>query len=852
LEGTPEELAEHLALRGAPVDDISSPGQGLGDVVVARVIKAEQHPNADRLRVCEVDGGDGIVQVVCGAPNVTGDTYYPFAPVGSVLPGDFKIKKAKIRGEVSFGMLCSSKELGLGTDHDGIMELTGEFTPGEPFVAAYGLDDATLDVEITANRGDLLSHAGVARELASEGAGTVVLPEIPGAPDWAAESNEAGGADDVTRAGGLGSESGLDYIQEAGEVTSQGVSIRIDDPDLCPRYLGAIIRGVKIGPSPDWLQERLRGAGARPINNVVDATNYAMLELGQPMHAFDLTHLGGSSIVVRRAGEGASKFTTLDDEERTLTADMLMICDAEQPVAIGGVMGGQNSEVEDTTTDILLECALFDTKSIRATRKALVMSTDASYRFERGVDPDGMERAIERCIAVILATAGGEVDGPILDCCPQPFETAVLDLRLTRIEHLLGIPFESDYVKELLAPLGFSVEGETGEGQQDAVLHVRIPGFRSYDVTREVDLIEEVARTHGFDRFPDTLGPARPGTVPDHPLFQLEDQLRASLAAAGLFEAHTPAFAPEGEGDVVVANPLATTEPVMRWAILPALLRRVEYNLAHGNRDVRLFEIGTSFRSAGKGEPPHESTHLAAVLTGLREPPHWSRDDEPLEVWDLKALLEDTVALAYRQGGAVEPFVDAPATLQAPESRASESGASDSGTSESGPPLAAGPAGSPPVHLDPTMTFAVTDPSGAIVGHGGRVAADAVDLPVWARDVWAFEITLPADPAPAIVPTHVALPQFPASERDLALLVPETLPAGTVTAHIAQFGGRDLEAVELFDVYTGEGVAEGVRSIAFRLRFRSTKRTLKDKDVDKNMKTILKRLEEDLGVRARG
>jgi phenylalanyl-tRNA synthetase beta chain len=862
LEGTAEEIAEHLALRGAPVDDIASPGRGLADIVVGKVIKAEQHPNADRLRVCEVDGGDGVVQVVCGAPNVKGGTYYPFAPVGSVLPGDFKIKRAKIRGEVSFGMLCSSKELGLGSDHDGIMELSGEFAPGEPFVAAFGLDDATLDVEITANRGDLLSHAGVARELASEGKGVVVLPEIPGAPARASASERHEG-DDGPDAGDAGSDfdGTLEYLQSTGEVTSKGVSVRIDDPDLCPRYLGAIIRGVTIGPSPAWLQERLRGAGARPINNVVDATNYVLLELGQPMHAFDLARLGGSSIVVRRAGEGMKKFTTLDGEERTLTADMLMICDAAQPVAIAGVMGGQNSEVEDDTTDLLLECALFDPKSIRATRKALVMSTDASYRFERGVDPDGMRRAMERCIAVILATAGGEVDGPILDSRPRPFETAVVDLRLARIEHLLGIPFERSYVKELLAPLGFSFENDSGndsgddsgdaDASDDGVLHVRVPGFRSYDVTREVDLIEEVARTHGFDRFPDTLGPARPGTVPDHPLFQLEDQLRASLVAAGLFEAHTPAFAPEGEGDVVVANPLATTEPVLRRAILPSLLRRIEYNLAHGNRDVRLFEIGTSFRSAGKGDPPHEETHLSAVLTGLREPPHWSRTDEPLEIWDLKALLEDTVALARRRGGSVLPFVDGPATLQAPETGGSGPGASRQ----------SGPAGSPPLQFDPTMTFVVTDPTdapdstdapGAIVGHGGRIADAAIDLPVWAGDVWGFEITLPAEPEPALVPTHAALPQFPASERDVALLVPATLDSVTVTAHIDKFGGKELEAVELFDVYSGDGVAEGLRSIAYRLRFRSPKRTLKDKDVDKSMKTILKRLEEDLGVRARG
>jgi phenylalanyl-tRNA synthetase beta chain len=788
LEGTSAEVAEHLALRGAPVDEISSPGSELGDIVIAKVLSARQHPDADRLSLCEVDGGEGTVQVVCGAPNVKGGAYYPFAPVGAVLPGDFKIKKAKIRGEVSQGMLCSAKELGLGADHDGILELDGEFTPGEGFVGALGLDDATLDVEITANRGDLLSHLGVAREVASEGEGRVQLPEIPGAPDVAPE-----------------------YVQHVERVSEGEVSIRIDDPDLCSRYLGAVIRGVKVGPSPSWLQERLRGAGARPINNVVDATNYVMLELGQPLHAFDLNRLAGSSIIVRRADASESTFTTLDDQERALTPDTLMICDADGPVAIAGVMGGLHSEVEEETTDVLLECALFDPRSIRATRRRLIMSTDASYRYERGVDPEGMRRAVERAIAVIVATAGGTVDGPVLDACPRPFTPQTVDLRIARVEHLLGIPFEASYVRELLGPLGFTVEGE-----RDGILEVRVPGFRSYDVTREVDLIEEVARTHGFDNFPSDLGPARPGTVPDHPLFQLEDELRAMLAGRGLLEAQTPAFVPPGEGDVEVSNPLATTEPFMRRALMPSLLRRLEHNLAHGNRHVRLFEIGTSFRKADSGEPPHESTHLAAVLTGLREPPHWASSGEPIGVWDVRALFEDVVERVYRG-----PLPLSPEAAEVP-------------------------------HLDPEMSFVVRTEGGGVVGHAGRVAKGAVDVPPWAGEVFALELTLPDDPRPAPTVTHQPLPNFPASDRDLALLVPAGLTAAQVERTIREAAGAELESVAPFDVYEGEGLAAGTRSIAFRLRFRSPKRTLKDKEVDRNVKKVLSRLEEELGVSARG
>ncbi len=788
LSMAPAALTEHLALRGAPVEDTVSPGASLGDVVIGKVLEAGPHPNADRLSLCTVDGGAGSVQVVCGAPNVKAGAWYPFAPVGSVLPGDFKIKKAKIRGEVSEGMLCSAKELRLGADHAGIMELHGDFEPGEAFVTALGLDDVTFDVEITANRGDLLSHVGLARELASAGDGRVELPGLP--------SVEAGA---------------LEYLRDAEVAESGGVSVSIEDPDLCPRYLGAVIRGVKVGPSPEWLQRRLRGAGARPINNVVDATNYIMLELGQPLHAFDLGKLRGDRIVVRRARKDETAFVTLDDEERTITSDMLMICDAERPVAIAGVMGGLHSEVDDATTDVLLECAWFDPKSVRATRRALVMSTDASYRFERGVDPEGLEFALERCARLIVAIAGGEIAEPVLDCAAREHEPAVVPLRLARIEHVLGVPFTAARVRELLDPLGFLLVGEDEE-----ILRWRIPGFRALDVTREIDLIEEVARTHGYDAFPAELGPYRPGTVPDHPLFELEERLRGALVARGLFETQTPAFVPAGEGDVEVSNPLATTEPFMRSALLPSLLRRVSYNLARGNRDVRFFELGTSFRKAGPGEPPVEETHLAVALTGRRRPVHWSYEAEPLDVFDLKGLVQEAARQAYGPDAVVS--VD----------------------DEGGAPY------------DPLSGFVVRHGDGRVLGRSGRVRDDAVDVPAWAGDIWGFELTLPAEPDPVPVRTHVPLPQFPAVERDLAVLVPHAVPAGDVLEAARAAAGSHLEEASMFDIYEGEGVPEGKRSIAFRFRFRDPARTLTDEQVDEAVEAVLKTLKETFDVQFRG
>ena len=764
-----------------------SPGEGLRDVVVGKVMTAARHPNADRLSVCTVDGGQGVVSVVCGAPNVRAGAFYPFAPVGAVLPGGLEIKKAKIRGEASQGMLCSAKELGLSGEHEGILEMTGQFTPGDSFAAALGLDDATLDVEVTVNRGDLLSHIGIARELASAGSGDIALTAIPRAHKPTVR-----------------------YEMGSPEVRVGNVSVRIDDADLCSRYLGAVIRGIRVGPSPAWLQERLRGAGARPINNVVDATNYVMLELGHPLHAFDLKRLAGSAIVVRRARASEPAFTTLDGTERALSNDMLMICDADKPVGVAGVMGGLHSEVEPETTDVLLECALFLPKSIRATRKALGMSTDASYRFERGVDPEGMRRALERCVEVILTTAGGALEGPVLDCAPAVFEPPVVGLRLARIERLLGVPFTPQAVRALLGPLGFQVVDEKA-----GTLQVRVPGYRSWDVRREVDLIEEIARTHGFDNFPAGLGPYRAGTVVDHPLFQLEDELRAALVARGLFEAHTPAFAPDGEGDVEVSNPLSATERWLRGSLVPGLLRRVEHNFAHGNRHVRLFEIGTAFRRAGVGMPPRESTCLAAAVTGLRAPSHWSAEDEPLTIWDLKGLLDETVRGAHGADARAVP------------------GCSDP-------------------RFDPAAAFTATLADGTVVGRGGRVAAAAIDAPVWADAVWALEVELPAIPAATTAVSYRPLPTFPPVDRDLALLVPSGVNAETVSTAVVVAAGALLEDVTLFDVYTGEGIGAGTRSLAFRLRFRAAERTLKDAEVDRAVKTVLEKLKEELGVEPRG
>jgi len=795
IEDTPEQLAERLAALGFPVEEIRSLAEGLADIRVGRVLSVRPHPNADRLRVCEVDGGDGAVQVVCGAPNVEAGGIYPFAPVGASLPGGMTIGKAKLRGEVSEGMLCSERELGLGTGAEGLMVLEGALEPGSALMEALGLDDTQLDIEVTSNRPDMLSHEGVARELAPAGQAGLHLPGFPG--------------EDAALTTAL---DGIDVHRDVAEVSAGEVTVRIEAPERCSRYLGLVVRGVRVGPSPDWLQARLRAAGARPINNVVDATNYVLLETGQPLHAFDLGRLQDQTVVVRTARPGES-LRTLDGVERTLGPSMLAICDASDPVAVAGVMGGEHSEVTEETTDLLLECALFTPGPIRATRKSLGVSTDASYRFERGVDPEGMVRALMRTARIILATAGGGVFGPILDVHPGPFERSRIRLRSERVASLLGVAFADSAIRDLLEPLGFVLEEAVGGWV------VEVPGFRSWDVRREVDLIEEVARTHGFDAFPDDLGPFRPGSVPDHPLFALEDRLRDEMVASGLLEAQTPAFAPAGEGEVELLNPISTEERFLRATLLPGLIRRLEYNLARGNRDVRLFEIGTTFHTGPSGELPREETRLAAIVHGLRAPRHWHSGAEAWKIWDLKGLMERVARHLASEGWEISSL---------------------------------GGEVDPADGLDPAGAFRVLDGSGAAVGMGGALIENRADLPPWAGEVWVLQVTLPSSPAADLPVVYRPLPSHPGVDRDLALKVPDAIPVARVFDVARAVGGEHLREIGVFDVYRDEGIGAGTRSVAIRLRFRATDRTLTDAEVDDRVGAITRTLQEELRVGFRG
>jgi phenylalanyl-tRNA synthetase beta chain len=709
------------------------------------------------------------VEVVCGAPNVRAGARYPFAPVGATLPGGLTLDRRKIRGVFSNGMLCSARELGLGTEHQGILEIHTDAEPGTPLLDALPLADTRLTLDITPNRPDLLSQRGVARELAASLGETVRLPPIPGAPTVLAPR----------RAGASG--------------TVGGIAVAIEDVEGCPRYVAAVIRGVRVGPSPDWLQARLRSIGARPINNVVDATNCALHEINQPMHAFDLAKLRDARLVVRRARPG-ERLTTLDGEDRALADAMTMICDGQGPIAVAGVMGGANSEVTGQTTDVLLECAYFAPARVRRARTGLRLSTDASYRFERGTDLLGLATSVRRAVELIIAVAGGAEAEPALDLWPAPAQPRTVFLRPARVAHLLGVDVSRAEIEKLLSGVGFTV------APRDERLAVQVPGWRP-DVTREVDLIEEVARLRGYDTFPVELRPFRPTLVPSAPSERVAAAVRRLLTGLGCHEARTMSLgAPGGADAPAILNPLSSEESHLRTALLPGLIRAVEHNWSVQQRDVRLFEIGRVFRQV-ECSVPAETLRIAAVLTGARQPPHWSAAPgaPDLDLWDAKGMFEELVRLMAVPGWAMEADGD---------------------------------------------RWVVRDADGAVRGSVGLLEADA---PRWAGPLAGLEVDLEVVDVP---PRRFAeLPVLPPADRDLALVLPPGVTAAAVEAVLARVGRPLLESARVFDEYRGEGLAG--RSVAWRLVFRDRTRTLRDEEADAVVDRILVTLRDELGVERR-
>ncbi len=793
-----EAVGEALSRHCVTLDGLERLGADLSAFVVAQVVEAGRHPNSDHLWVTKVDDGSGtLLDVVCGAPNVVAGCKYPFARTGTIMPGGLKIEKRKIRGETSNGMLCSPRELGLGEEHDGIMTLDTAAVPGTALLAVLAVADARLDLDVLPNRPDLLSHRGVARELAAiTGVPCSLVPR----EDFAATPFSG------------------DSAQADNALTLDGVTVQLDDRASCAQYVAIVIRDVQIGASPPWLVRRLESIGQRSINNVVDATNYVLHGLGQPVHAFDLAKLARHTIVVRPTRDGES-LVTLDGVERALPTGTTVICDADKPVAIAGVMGGRNSEVDATTTAVLLEVAAFEPRFVRRVRRALGLSTDASYRFERGIDAAALQQ-VARCGAALIAELAGGSVGPCLTVGAAIASRAPITLRVSRLHRLLGAFVAADEIGRRLTSLGCDVVANG-----DA-LTVTPPSWR-HDLLREVDLIEEVARLVGFDALPDELRPFRPGRTSDHPAFLAGRRVRDVLVGMGLSEARPMPFTASGNEDSPrVRNPLADDEPYLRASILDTLARRAEYNLSRMQGNIRLFEVGSVFL-ASPGRLPREEVRVGALVMGLRRPPHFSEPQPPaFDLWDAKAIAEDMTAAVY-PGLALE-FL--------------------------------------PGEGDCLWMLTV-----AGRGHVGRVERVTLTKPLWATDAFGIELFIDVMPSSDVAPTGQhshgtlvarsrdasvdvrarSLPVTPAAEFDLALIVPDSILASTVESAMRSAGGDLLERITLFDEFRGGNVDAGSRSLAWRLTFRHPERTLKEKEIDGRRARLLETLDKELGIRPR-
>ena len=789
----PQELAHRLTMGGIEVGDVISRG-GWEGCVVGYVRGTRPHPNADTLTLCEVDPGDGPpVEVVCGAPNVAAGQKICFARPGVTLLNMHngrreELKPASIRGIVSEGMICSEAELEISDEHEGIIVLPDDAVVGAPLDDVLG--DTFLELELTPNRGDCLSILGVAREIGALTGQQVRVPEIT--------------------------------YPESDTPVENMAKVTIADPDLCLRYTASVITGINIGPSPDWLQDRLTRAGLRPINNVVDVTNYVMLEFNQPLHAFDLDTVTDRHVVVRRAADG-EKFTTLDDVERTLTADNLLIADPAQAIGIGGVMGGANSEITASTTNMLLESATFHNLNNRRTATGLNLRTEASQRFEKGLRPELAPIALRRATQLILDTAGGEAAAGIIDVFPAGDEpVASVPLTVQRLRQVLGMDLDIGRAESVLTSLGIATR-RTGPDSLEA----EPPYWRS-DIAIEEDLIEEVIRIIGYDEVPTTM---LSSPIPYHrgdAMTTLKDNLRDALAAAGMQETISyPLVGPDelaklGDGVadrqqlLRVANPMSAEQDVLRPTLAASILNTLAYNRGHNDGGFRLFELGRAFIPQSNGLP-QERELAAGVMCGPRHEANWLSDTESLDFFDLSGTLATALS---RVGVAV--------SLDSRDN--------------------------PLFHPGRAAGISIADDIGiGVIGELHPDIAAAFDLD--AEPVIYFELRLD-DLLAAQLDDELAssrfqsLSRFPAANRDLALVVPEEVPASRVQQLIERV--RLVERAELFDVYVGENVPEGTRSLAFRIRFRAADRTLTAEEVNRAINGLTRALEREVGAAVRG
>lgn len=783
FDWSPEELAARLTMLGIEVEGVEKLGGEFEKVVVAQILSFEKHPNADKLSVCRVADGAGERQIVCGAHNFKAGDKVPLALPGCSLPvkaGEepFVIKVGKIRGYESHGMMCSPQELQLPDDIDGLLILDPSAKVGQPFAEHIGRSgsDTIYDLEITPNRPDLNSFIGIAREISVLTGNPLQVPEVK---------------------------------LPSGTETAP-VSVRIDDPELCPRYVARVIRNVKIGPSPAWLVEALSKAGIRSINNVVDVTNFVMLEVGQPLHAFDMHLVAGGQIIVRRAGDG-EQFITLDGQKHQLNTHNLLIADPEKGIALAGVMGGQNSEIQPDTKDVILESAAFKPQSIRATSKQVGLRTDASYRFERGSDVEICDWASRRAAQLILETAGGVMLSGNVDVYPRPFQPKPIDLRFAKTDELLGIQIQPQQQAQYLRSAGFRI---TQENQNSCVAEA--PSFR-VDIKREADLIEEIVRFHGIEKIPST---APRGAIGCNEFDAVYDQIgdaRRILTALGLTEAQDQTLISSASAKLVstdvipLANPLSADMDALRPSLLPGLIDAVRHNVSRRTTDVALFEIGKVFNDKSA-----EQLRIGITVTGQADPTFWQGNDRnaKYDVFDLKGMLEEFLETFGIRGITITRNTS-------PSEFFLESAAVALGGKL------------------PLGTFGQLMPA----------LARKYDLrdPVFVAELDLGELLARRNPAKSFKP----LPQFPSVRRDIAMVLDETITHEQVAQVVKKTKPQNLEGFELFDVFRGKNIPEGQKSAAYAFTYRSPEKTLTDAEVNAAHEKLLEQLKQQLKATVR-
>ncbi len=790
IDLSPQELADRLTMAGLEVDAIRDVRPDFKDIVVAKILDIRPHPNADKLSLCDVTTGDRTYPVVCGAQNIHAGDTVPLAKVEASLPGGYTIKSTRIRGEQSEGMLCSEEEMGIGPDASGIMILSQKLPLGEDLVSALGLEDTVLDVGVTPNRSDCFSIIGIAREVAAITGKKIRYPQIS--------------------------------FKETEEDIQSVTSVDIIHPDLCPRYAARAIKGVRTGPSPQWMRIRLEAVGLRPISNVVDVTNFVMMEFGQPLHAFDFRYLEEGRIVVRGARD-QEEFISLDGKSRLLKADTLMICDGVKPVAIAGIMGGLNSEIQDDTETVLLESAYFNPASIRKTARALGMSTDAAFRFERGIDPEGVLRALDRAAQLVVETAGGKICRNRIDNYPRKIMSSKdIPLRVSRVKKILGLAVQAGDIKKVLKNLEMSVERSGRD------FRVTPPTFR-VDISREIDLIEEIARLRGYGNIPESIPPIPVQTDVKDRRKILEERVKTFFSGCGFSEAINYSFTTPASADVLgfqkdderrrfvrIMNPLTEDQSVMRTTLLYGLLQTMKTNVNNGCFDLKYFEKGKTFiADTEEGILPREQEKIGALITGARYDNLWHSKGLQSDFYDLKGCVENLFRALNIADVSFRSAMDVTC-----------------------------------LHPGRACRIYAGDREAGVLGEVHPDVLERMDLK---RRAVVFEIDfdiLAGQFSDDVITRDIQ--KFPSSSRDVAFLIGRDVEVEGILNLARAEKEELLEKIEIFDVYIGKSIPENMKSIALRFTYRSAGRTLTDEEVGRVHGRIVERIAGVTGARVRG